>query len=359
MRRFILLICVLAGLCSCNLYSELDRPTGAAPLPDVGEDDGGQEPDAGDDSGNVCTPQTDQDFCGVNGADCGEITNFDNCGASRTVNCGVCTDGSTCGERQANVCGCPCEIDGTCVAEGAINEDNPCEVCDPANDATGWSPRTGVSCTNDDLCAADAACTDQGVCETTVPVNCDDQVGECVEAVCDPADGVCKGNPLPDDTPCTDDGLSCTDDVCLSGTCEHPAQAGFCVAEGTCLADGESPDGNTCVTCDASTMPATLVNAPQGTSCGVNLACATSTCDGAGACMRSVDPGNCAINGVCYTDGEQRPNNRCQFCDVTNSQTDWTLEPNGASCRSPNCTCGTSPITSEFTCLRPNDADCN
>ncbi len=354
MRRFALLVTLVCLFGGCNLYADLDRPTGESPTPDAGGNDGGTT-DGG--NTNACTPQSDLEFCNIAGADCGEVTDFDNCGNSRTVNCGVCTDGSTCGERQPNVCGCPCDIDGTCVADGAINSANECEVCNPVANSMGWSPRTGAVCTNGDLCAEQATCSDQAVCETTTPVDCATQVGECIDATCDPADGVCKGDPVADNTPCSDDGLTCTDDVCLAGVCEHPAQTGFCVADGECLQDGESPAGNSCVTCTGA--PVMLSNATAGTSCGAALSCASQTCDGMGACIAAVDPGSCAIDGTCYADGTMNPSNRCQFCDVGNSQTAWTDEPGGTSCRNPNCTCGTSPFTSEFTCLRPNGDDCN
>jgi hypothetical protein len=354
---FALLLTLLVG---CNLYTDLDLPNGSTPVADSGDSDAGDS-DGGDSDGgaNSCTPQTDLDFCNVNGADCGDVTGFDNCGSSRTVDCGVCADGSTCGERQANVCGCPCDIDGTCVADGAINPDNDCEACNQAANANGWTPRTGNICTNDDLCAAEAACTDQGACETTTPVDCSAQVGECIDATCDPADGICKGEPVTDGTMCSLDGISCTADTCQTGICEHPPRSGFCVADGLCLVDGESPAGNSCTTCDASTNPSTLVNTAMGTSCGPTLACATSTCDGMGTCEATVDAGSCAIDGVCFTDGTMNPNNRCQFCVAATSQTEWTNEPSGSDCRSPNCTCGISPFTNEFTCLRPNDSDCN
>lgn len=368
MRRIVAFIIIsmttVLALGGCNLYTDLDRPGAAGDVGGVTDAADGGSPDTGDASTpiNGCVPQSDLDFCNVEGADCGEITAFDNCESSRTVNCGTCTDGTTCGERQANVCGCPCEIDGECFAEGAINPGNSCEACDSVADPSGWTPRTGTACTNDDLCATAAQCSDTGSCDTTTTRDCAAELGECVDAMCDPADGACVGDPRADGTACTDDGLACTDDVCAAGVCEHPTQTGSCVADGTCLSDGESPMGNTCVTCDATTDPAILVNAAMGVSCGGALACASASCDGMGACDFAVDPGSCAIDGACFADGTMNPGNRCETCDAANSQTAWTQEAVGTTCNSgvPNCRCGTNIITTDFTCVRPNQMeDCN
>src|SRR6478736_1939389 len=54
-----------------------------------------------------------------------------------------------------------CSIDGACVAEGTVHEENPCEICAPGVDAGGWSVRPdgtacddGFSCTGADRCDA-------------------------------------------------------------------------------------------------------------------------------------------------------------------------------------------------------------
>ncbi len=57
-----------------------------------------------------CTPETNTQFCDRLGAECGNLTAGDNCGDSRTVNCGICTGDETCGGGGvSNVCGIgPC-----------------------------------------------------------------------------------------------------------------------------------------------------------------------------------------------------------------------------------------------------------
>ena len=52
-----------------------------------------------------CTPETDAAFCSRLGKNCGPVTAADNCGGSRTVDCGTCTAPSTC--SATNVCVAP------------------------------------------------------------------------------------------------------------------------------------------------------------------------------------------------------------------------------------------------------------
>jgi hypothetical protein len=349
MRSYALVIIIVTTLVGCNLYSELERPAADSQTVDSGTDSATPT-----DVGGGCQPISNDDFCGVNGADCGEITNFDNCGDTRTVDCGTCTNGATCGDQQPNVCGCPCDIGGTCVAEGSINPDNPCEICDPATDEAGWSARTGEACDTDNACN-DSVCSDTGVCEVVSVVDCSDVEGECLSsASCDPADGICKGDAAPDNTPCALDGVTCTADVCLGGRCEHPARDGFCFVDGECLSAGDSPTNNSCVVCDGTG----LVNEPRGSRCGSFGTCASGMCDGMGTCALDVDSDSCAIDGDCHNDGDDNPNNRCEICDPSTSQTEWTPLPMGTRCRF-NCSCRVGGPDNELTCLRSDDSDCN
>jgi Chondroitinase B/Carbohydrate binding module (family 6) len=53
----------------------------------------------------TCTPESNPTFCGRLGKNCGPVTAPDNCGVSRTVDCGTCTPPATC--SAANVCETP------------------------------------------------------------------------------------------------------------------------------------------------------------------------------------------------------------------------------------------------------------
>jgi len=56
-----------------------------------------------------CTSETDTTFCSRLGKNCESVTANDNCGTSRTINCGTCTQGQSC---QDNVCGTPAPLEG-------------------------------------------------------------------------------------------------------------------------------------------------------------------------------------------------------------------------------------------------------
>jgi hypothetical protein len=75
---------------------------------------GGQPGMCGQDA---CEPESDQTLCADNGRLCGELTVTDGCGESRTIPCGSCTPPDTCGGGgQPGVCGhgvCDPESDET------------------------------------------------------------------------------------------------------------------------------------------------------------------------------------------------------------------------------------------------------
>ncbi len=61
-------------------------------------------PDAPDEDA-PCVGESDDEFCDRHGAACGVYSDFDNCGASRTADCGGCPEGTTCGGAgRPNAC---------------------------------------------------------------------------------------------------------------------------------------------------------------------------------------------------------------------------------------------------------------
>jgi hypothetical protein len=63
-----------------------------------------------------CQPESNAVFCSRLGANCGELTADDNCGAQRTATCGSCGMGMSCG--SSNVCGCePETVQELCTAK--------------------------------------------------------------------------------------------------------------------------------------------------------------------------------------------------------------------------------------------------
>lgn len=83
---------------------------------------------------------SDDEVCDLVGAECGAIDPGEFCQEWQEldeIDCGGCPEGIDCGDEIPNVCGCPCQIDGECYAEGQVDPDNECYVCDPdkADDA--------------------------------------------------------------------------------------------------------------------------------------------------------------------------------------------------------------------------------
>jgi hypothetical protein len=148
-----------------------------------------------------CTTETDMQFCSRLAKTC-SFTGLDNCGASRTVNCGTCTNQAC----VAGVCTGAC-IPGakrcssttlqTCDQNGAFSILMPCDDGDAC---------TTNSCTNN-ACAfgARTACTSPpGPCKM-LPGSCNATSGQC-----DYANRAGS---------CDLDSNACTQDTCLNGAC--------------------------------------------------------------------------------------------------------------------------------------------
>lgn len=137
--------------------------------PGCGEDDGailgtGTGTGTGSGSGTAtgtgsgaCSPETDEELCARTGANCGDVTEVDSCGVTRTVSCGTCDEPYTCGGG-----GEP----GRCGQEGCTPETDP-ELCTALGkdcDEVLATDRCGVSRDLDcGTCASDELCGGTGV----------------------------------------------------------------------------------------------------------------------------------------------------------------------------------------------------
>lgn len=271
-----------------------------------------------------------------------------------------CSDGLSCTldacDDVADECtndvdmGSSCTIDGACVANGARNPTNDCEVCDSAADATDWSP-----------VAAGSACTDGAFCTT----------GD----ACDGA-GACTGSPRD-----CDDGLGCTTDACdeTADACTSTLGAG-CLIDGACFAAGASSPTDPCLVCDPTVAGDGFSPAAVGTSCDDGLFCTTGdACDAAGACTggaRDCDDGlacttnacneltdscssaiteGCLIDGVCVADEAPSDEDPCAWCDAETRRDAYSPRPAGERCGDPMCS-GEGLITAAATC--DDEGDC-
>ncbi|HOU52478.1 MAG TPA: S8 family serine peptidase [Myxococcota bacterium] len=181
-------------------------------------------------------------------------------GRVRAVPCWteLCDDGLFCTtDRCDEVQGClhaagpaGCLIGGTCYSPGQPNPSNPCQACNPANPTT-WSP-------------------------------------------------------VEDNTPCQDDGLSCTADVCSVGTCTHYVSTG-CLINGICRAPGEDNPQNPCQWC-APANRTQWTDKPVGSPCEDGLFCTTGETCAQGALCQGGSLRDCsavadACNGASCNEG--------------------------------------------------------
>lgn len=271
---------------------------------------GGGQDDEGDDKGNKAKKGACPAVLRAEVPRCAAADPTSPCVGAETCTAGVCTP-----IRVAGPCddGDPCTIgdtctDGRCVpgaardcddhiactsdrctaGVGCVHKpvDSLCDapdactggVCDPTTGCrtkplSGPSCDDGESCTTDDACVAGRcvgravgcddhrACTEDscagGQCtHVSVDARCDR--GQCVVAACRPedagADGEgCVSTPASEDTPCTDDGMSCTDDVCTGGLCLHVPIDSRCgvgddCTQAVCAPGGPDRDADGCAT---------------------------------------------------------------------------------------------------------------
>lgn len=230
------------------------------------------------DDGNPCT----QDECQSGACTHPAQPNTTSCGSGGHCKSGQCT--------------ASCLIGNVSYPEGTLNPANPCESCQSAKNAAGWSPLgDGTSCGSSSCdkygsCGSfSSSCDTSGIKSRT----CTDHVckaGTCTAPTHTETAGCTRTT---DGNSCTDDGSSCTSDLCSGGACTHPKLAG-------------------------------------GTSCG-----SAKICDGNAGCVTG-----CWISGTLYSSGATKPGNTCQSCQPASSTSAWTNVTSGTSetiCASTTC----------------------
>ena len=232
----------------------------------------------------------------------------------------VCDDGDLCSANDT------CQS-GTCTAGDAVTcqASDQCHVAGVCDSATGQcsdpNAPNGTACDDGNAATGDDSC----------------QNGQCMGlgCTCNSTDACCDGcQPINNDGACTDDGISCTDDVCNAGACTHPTTQGQCYIDGACFADGTTSPDNACLYCDTVFNSGAWRNMVNGTACDDGDACTqTDTCFG-GACTGS-DPVTCAAPDQCHTAGTC--NAETGACEYPNAQ-------NGTACDDG------SPCTTQDAC---------
>jgi hypothetical protein len=275
-------ICVAAGSCNnagtCNpatgMCSNPAKPNGST-CNDGDACTSGDSCQSGACAGGAPTSCNDNNECTAN--TCDPATG---CASTNVMNGISCADADglacTAGACQAGTCQAVivagCVIGGSCIADGAANPANPCEVCDPARSRTAYSPAAaGVACGMAGSCDAmgDAQpaqlCDGAGVCGTPAVV-------ECGLYTCDM--GACKVT-CSNDADCVF-GAYCGANVCTDANRAPVADAGMDVtarAETNVFFDGTSssdPDGDSLtyawevISTTGPSMPA-IINPAVGT----------------------------------------------------------------------------------------------
>jgi hypothetical protein len=252
-------------------------------------------------------------------------------------------------------------------AAGECDVEETCTGSSAACPADGFK-QNGTACNDGNLCTENDQCSN-GQCVGT-PKNCDDSKS-CTTDSCDPTNGQCvntinqdsclingtcysagQSNPQnecqaclpaqsqtqfsnkPNGIACTDDNLTCTQDVCSAGQCTHPIESGKCLINGTCYSANQSNPQNECQACLPAQSQTQFSNKPDGTACTDDgKACTRDICSG-GQCTHPLQPAgtpchpgdNCPANEACTGSSEECPKpdadgdgvrDKCDFCPTT------------------------------------------
>ncbi|MCA9670375.1 MAG: hypothetical protein KC503_32490 [Myxococcales bacterium] len=255
-----------------------------------------------------------------------------------------------------------CLVSGSCYQDGAADPNNECQVCDSGSKSDGFSAKSnGAACAADALSCTDDVC-DAGSC--THPV----KSGSCLISGACYADGEvnptsdCQGcdasaeqlawTTRADGSACADDGLTCTEDKCQSGACSHPLKANTCLITGSCFAANDTNPQAECQLCNPATSTSAWTNKAGGTPCTSDgLACTNDVC-GAGVCTHPVAANTCLISGSCYNDGDNHPGVQCRRCIASQSNTQWSVTPDGVACADDSLSC-TDDVCGAGICTHP------
>lgn len=185
-----------------------------------------------------------------------------------------------------------CEIDGECIDNNTVNDDNECEICNVEENRNGWS-NNDISCNDGQYCTVNDSCRDM-VC-TGDERDCDDQLS-CTEGEsCDEVTDSC----VPGTSIC-DEG-----DICDQSSNSCQSTCAGCLLDGErCIPEGESTTGNDCMVCDpdrsdTALTPATGADCDDGDLCTYDDKCDSSgQCGGtARTCVN--DPTTCGARRAC------------------------------------------------------------
>ncbi len=214
---------------------------------------------------------------------------------------GTCSAGLTC--CAEHICHAACGVDGD-------------EDVDTEPEFESDSDSTDTIDTVDET-EADEAEADEAEADEDYQTGCNPSETTCCDA---------DGQPIHEGEACPDDGLSCTNDLCHEGRCEHERDAWSCLIDGVCYAENDTEPRNSCHYCDPVNKPDSWRNFDNGEVCNQFEHCMTqSTCNG-GLCAGSVplnDGTACGEN-----DADQCASGVCVDCFDTAGCDDFTQDDN-------------------------------
>lgn len=348
---------LFADLSDLDEPSELDEPPG-----DTGTDDTDVD----------CVSETHAEFCERLGHECGPVTDIDNCGDARTVDCddheefgcgreGSCLLADNIGSLEANSCECP-DVDFNADAE-SICEDLEAECADIAPvELCGypWRVHGEIDCGE---CLGDVECglaepnvcgcpSDETFCEDECvdtdddPDHCGECDRQCAEGEsCEEGKCACT---LEDYVECEDECVDTTTNSDHCGGCNSPCGEGMFCVDGECEIDCPSDttacddvcidtdnNPNHCGECDnpceddvEAASPVCIEGScsyecddPEDTFCESVERCIDTDVDvdHCGGCDNPCDDGEVCVGGECG-DGECSDHEDCEdnlVCDAT------------------------------------------
>ena len=283
-------------------------------------------------------------ICEIAGAECGTVDaggvceGWDGLGE---VQCGECEDGVECGVEIENVCGCPCEIDGECYADGDASSDDACLICDSeeSDDEFVEAP-DGTECEEGGVCeAGECVCGDDTTeCgDECVDVDADrNHCGECDNACGDDqvcSDGECEDSCPEGESICEEECVDQHSDLEHCGECENACEtdvddAEVLCDEGECIIVCDDDDAEVCEDECTDTSDDPDHCGACGDECTTDVAGAVASCD----------DGECAE--VCQVEDEEICDDEC--VDTGNDDD---------HCGECGVSCGINEVCNEGTCV--------
>jgi hypothetical protein len=190
-------VCLADGTCACPSHLPTQCPCGCVDTTSDAKNCGARD--------NLC------------GGQC--------CPGSRNCCDGVCCPSGQCcadGICSFEACAPHCVIDGRWIADGTVNPDNDCEICDRDRDESNWSTTpSGTACDEPGQCCNLGLCATCGgrINEHDIATGAFNPANAC--EVCDPVQDPFAWSPLSDES-CGEHHVCCFVGTCcgFSGVCE-------------------------------------------------------------------------------------------------------------------------------------------